>query len=34
MGSITDENVVAFQKVPKLVTSRLITPKMAAGSRR
>ena len=34
IGSRTLENVVAFQKVRKFATSRLITPAMAAGSRR
>ena len=34
IGSSTLENVVAFQKVRKLATSRLITPAIAARSRR
>ena len=34
IGSSTLENVVAFQKVRKFATSRLITPVMAAGSSR
>ena len=34
IGSRTLENVVAFQKVRKFATSRLITPAMAAGSSR
>src|SRR5918992_1346550 len=32
IGSSTLENVVAFQKVRKFATSRLMTPPMAAGS--
>ena len=32
MGSSRLENVVAFQNVRKLATSRLITPAIAAGS--
>ena len=34
VGSSRAEKVVAFQKVRKFATSRLITPVIAAGSRR
>ena len=34
IGSSTLEKVVAFQKVRKFATSRLITPAIAAGSSR